>query len=53
MFAVLPHNVTPFYFKGSYQIKANTNWMDPTLLEPAIPFVPISRFYASILSSST
>ena len=45
IFTALPHSVTPFFFKGNL-IKANTNWMDPTIIEPAFlsTYFKILRF---------
>ena len=45
MLTVPPRSTTPFYFEGSL-IKANTNWMDPTLIEPGFlsSYFKILRF---------
>jgi signal transduction histidine kinase len=45
MFLAPPHGRTTFYFKGNL-IKANSNWMDPTLIEPGFisSYFKILRF---------
>jgi signal transduction histidine kinase len=45
MFTAPPHSITSFFFKGNL-IKANTNWMDPTIIEPGFlsPYFKILRF---------